>query len=108
MVNQVTLFALSDSIPRFVGQHGANDASGTTKSIVIVEIKRNMAILANQMTKIPTHGLLADQTFNNILDKIQKSNLNFQLQVSPFSAFISLKKSIVKDRSGSFLLPPLT
>ena len=52
--------------------------------------------------------MLADQTFNNILDKIQRSNLNFQLQVSPFSAFISLKKSLVKDRSGSFLLPPLT
>lgn len=52
--------------------------------------------------------MLADQTFNNILDKIQKSNLNFQLQVSPFSAFISLKKSLVKDRSGSFLLPQLT
>ena len=52
--------------------------------------------------------MLADQTFNNILDKIQKSNLNFQLQVSPFSAIISLKKSLVKDKSGSFLLPPST
>ena len=50
--------------------------------------------------------MLADQAFSNILDGIQKSNLNFQLQVSPYSAFISLKKSLVKDRSGSILLPP--
>ena len=50
--------------------------------------------------------MLADQTFNNILDGIQRSNLNFQLQVSPFSAFISLKKSLVKDENGSYLHPP--
>ena len=52
--------------------------------------------------------MLADQTFNNILYEIQRSNLNFQLQVSPFSAYISLKKSLVKDRCGSLLLPPLS
>ena len=50
--------------------------------------------------------MLADQTFHNILDGIQRSNLNFQLQVSPFSAYISLRKSLVKDLSGSVLLPP--
>ena len=50
--------------------------------------------------------MLAAQTFDKILDVIQRSNLNFQLQVSPFSAYISLKKSLVKDRSGSFLQPP--
>ena len=50
--------------------------------------------------------MLAAQAFDNILDRIQRSNLNFQLQVSPFSAQISLKKSLIKDRSGSFILPP--
>ena len=50
--------------------------------------------------------MMEDQTFNNILDCIQRSNLNFQLQVSPFSAFISMKKSLVKDKSGSYLQPP--
>ena len=50
--------------------------------------------------------MLADQAFNNILDGVQKSNLNFQMQVLPFSAFISLKKSLVKNKSGSFQLPP--
>ena len=32
--------------------------------------------------------------------------LNFQCQVSPFSAVISLKKSLVKERNGFVLLPP--
>ena len=54
-----------------------------------------------------THSpeMLAAQAFDNILNGIQRSNLNFQLQVSPFSAQISLKKSLIKDRSGSFILP---
>ena len=32
--------------------------------------------------------------------------LNFQCQVSPFSAVISLKKSLVKERNGFVPLPP--
>ena len=50
--------------------------------------------------------MLASQTFQSILQHIQTSNLNFQVQISPFSAVISLKKSLVKDKSGAFLLPP--
>ena len=49
--------------------------------------------------------MLASQTFDNILEEIQKSCLNFQLQIFPFSAMISLKKSFIKDRSGNPLLP---
>ena len=52
------------------------------------------------------HAMLASTMFYKILDQIKSSNLNFQLSLSPFSAQISLKKSLVKDRSGSFLLPP--
>ena len=52
------------------------------------------------------HKMLAAQAFNEILDGIQRSNLNYQIQVSPFSAFISLKKSLIKDGNGSLLLPP--
>ena len=50
--------------------------------------------------------MLASSTFDKILQEIRSSNLNFQLQVSPFSAQISLKKSLVKDRNGVLLLPP--
>ena len=49
--------------------------------------------------------MLASQTFDNILEEIQNSCLNFQLQISPFSALISLKKSFIKDRSGNHILP---
>ena len=50
-------------------------------------------------------AMLASQAFYNILDQIQSSNLNFMLQVSPFSAQISLRKSLVKDKEGIPLLP---
>ena len=49
--------------------------------------------------------MVAKKSFDNILEHIQSSNLNFQLQVSPFSATIFLKKSPIKDRNGNPLLP---
>ena len=50
--------------------------------------------------------MLAKKTFDQIIENVQSSNLNFQLQLSPFSACISLKKSFVKDTHGNILLPP--
>ena len=50
---------------------------------------------------------MASYTFDKILRDIQSSNLNFQMQVSPFSALISLKKSIVKEKDGSYRAPVL-
>jgi hypothetical protein len=44
--------------------------------------------------------MVASQTFDSIIKQILTSNLNFQLQVSPFSANISLKKTPIKDKSG--------
>ena len=59
------------------------------------------------MIQLTILSMLASQAFNNnILDKIQSSNLNFQLQVLPFSAHIPLSKSSVKDKEGALLLPP--
>ena len=52
--------------------------------------------------------MIAKTSFENILETIQSSNLNFQLQVSPFSATIFLKKSAIKDKNGNPLLPPKT
>ena len=51
-------------------------------------------------------AMLASRTFDFILQQIRTSSLNFQLQLSPFSAQISLKKSLVKERNGSLRLPP--
>ena len=38
--------------------------------------------------------MLATQAFDDILDQIRSSSLNFHVQISPFSAVISLKKSL--------------
>jgi hypothetical protein len=50
--------------------------------------------------------MVASRTFHNILEQIQCSKLNFQLQIPPFSANISLKKTPIKDKSGAFVPPP--
>ena len=50
--------------------------------------------------------MLASNAFTSIINQIRTSNLNYQLQLSPFSAYISLKQSLIKDRSGSPRLPP--
>ena len=52
--------------------------------------------------------MLASRKFDEILEDIQNSKLNFHLQLSPFSAVISLKKSLIKDRSGVHLKPPFS
>ena len=49
--------------------------------------------------------MVASKTFDSILEQILSSNFNFQLQISPFSANISLKKTPIKDLSGSPVLP---
>ena len=51
-------------------------------------------------------AMLASIAFENVINQIRTSNLNFQLQMSPFSACISLKRSLVKEKSGAFRLPP--
>ena len=51
-------------------------------------------------------AMLASRTFENILHMIKTSNLNYFLQLSPFAAQISLKKSLVKDKSGVPLVQP--
>ena len=50
--------------------------------------------------------MAAETAFNNIVKLVQSSRLNFKLQLSPFSANISLKKTLVKDKSGFPSLPP--
>ena len=49
--------------------------------------------------------MAAYKTFDQILECVKSSNLNFCLQLSPFSANISIKKTAVKDKSGVPLIP---
>jgi hypothetical protein len=48
----------------------------------------------------------ASAAFETLLQHIIESNLNFKLELSPFSAVISLKKSFVRDKYGK-TLPPM-
>ena len=49
--------------------------------------------------------MCASRTFDEIFTVIKNSNLDFHLQLSPFSAVISLKKSLILDKCGSPLFP---
>ena len=49
--------------------------------------------------------MLATTTFDSVISQIQDSCLNFTIQLTPFSALISLRKTFVKDKSGLPLLP---
>ena len=51
-------------------------------------------------------AMFAANKFDQILDIVKNSHLNFQLQLSPYSAVISLKKTVIKDKSGAPVLPP--
>ena len=44
--------------------------------------------------------MAAVKTFNSIVQQVQASNLNYHLQLTPFAANISLKKTNIKDRFG--------
>ena len=46
-------------------------------------------------------------TFNSILNEIQLSKLNFSKNVTPYVAYITLKKSTQVDMRGNHLAPPL-
>ena len=71
---------------------------------MLIKRKESMQQITDSDCK--NSAMHATEAFKQILDKIQSSNLNFQIQVSPFSAQISLKKSLVKDRAGNILHPP--
>merc|ERR1719283_301273 len=49
--------------------------------------------------------MAANNVFTNILSCIQSSGLNHKIQMTPFSANISLKKSLIKTLSGSPFVP---
>ena len=56
----------------------------------------------NQITELK---MAVDAKFLSILNEIQHSNLNFSLQLTPFAAYITLKKSALKDQNGINAVP---
>ena len=51
--------------------------------------------------------MVVEKLFDDILLMIKNSKLNFQLQLSPYSAHISIKESFQKDRTGQLQVPSL-
>ena len=49
--------------------------------------------------------MIATTVFDDLVGRVKASNLNFTIQMSPFSAYISLKKSFIRDKAGAFVLP---
>ena len=50
----------------------------------------------------------ASRAFESVLDQVKVSNLNFYVQLTPFSAVIYLKKTFVKDKTRQILMPART
>ena len=44
--------------------------------------------------------MATNTTFASIIKEIQLSNLNFVIKMTPFAAYITLKKSVQKDLNG--------
>ena len=66
--------------------------------------KRKMDVATDSDTNVT---MLATKSFDMIIEQIQTSCLNYQIQISPFSALISIKKTLIKDQSGKPRLPTI-
>ena len=47
--------------------------------------------------------MVARKTYISIIKQFRDSNLNFQLQLSPFSCNISMQKTPIKDQAGKLI-----
>ena len=61
--------------------------------------------LQEKMNQFTDLKMAIDATFSSILSEIQLSNLNFTLQITPFAAYITLKKSVLTDQNGIKAVP---
>ena len=57
------------------------------------------------MVPITDLEMAVNTTFSSIVNEIQLSNLNFCIQMTPFGAYITLKKSAQRDLAGNRVLP---
>ena len=51
--------------------------------------------------------MVANKAYSYVLQCVQNSGLNYQIQMSPFSAVISLKKSLIRNKTGLPIIPIL-
>ena len=53
------------------------------------------------MNTVTESTMAIETTFNSIVNEVQLSKLNFSIQLTPFAAYITLKKSVQLDKFGS-------
>ena len=58
-----------------------------------------------KMDAVTEFTMAIDTKFNSILNEIQLSKLNFAIQITPFAAYITLKKSTQVDKNGAHAIP---
>ena len=61
---------------------------------------RQAKIMEGNITSDFDHTMLASRTFDNIVNMIQNSCLNFQIQFPPFGQKMSLKFNFKTDKAG--------
>ena len=49
--------------------------------------------------------MAANTTFTSIVNEIQLSNLNFSMKMTPYAAYITLKKTVQTDVNGFQMNP---
>ena len=57
------------------------------------------------MVAVTELTMAINSTFTSILNEIQLFNLNFSIQMTPFAAYITLKRSVQKDLNGEHATP---
>ena len=57
------------------------------------------------MVPVTELEMAVSTTYASLLNEIQLSNLNYSIQMTPFAAYITLKKSAQKDLNGEYASP---
>ena len=57
------------------------------------------------MVPVSDLEMAVNSTYSSILNEVQLSNLNYSIHMTPFAAYITLKKSVQKDLSGIPAIP---
>ena len=67
---------------------------------VLEKSKDNMEELFNS-----DFTMIASKLFDKIVNDVKNSGLNFRLELTPFGAKISLKKTTLRNKDGTFIIP---
>ena len=61
--------------------------------------------MITQKLQVSEPTMSPTQLFEDLLDSIKSSSLNYHIQQTPFAAIVSIKKSLIKDKFGHQVKP---